>query len=249
MLKSTLLCSAIFFVFFFSLVSAVNYPTCVKYVTDEAGVITPEWKDKINNLANLIEQNTTNEVAVVTVKSLEGLTVEEYAVELFEQCGIGKESKDNGILILTAIEDRKWKIEVGYGLEGTINDARAGDIGRTYITAYFKQEKYGEGLYLAVDALNKYFEGDVTQTTDQTQEQIPDVWIIVIIVIAVVGVIFFVALISGSGDGGGSSSSDADDDDGYHGGSGGGGGGGGDSGGGGGFGGGGSGEGGAGGGW
>lgn len=165
MSRSISLLSSVFcFLFLFSIVLAVDYPNCIKYVTDTANVIEPEWKEKINALAGEIEKNTTNEIAVVTVKNLEGLSVEEYGNKLFQQCGIGKKEKNNGILILTAMDDRKWRIEVGYGLEGTINDARAGEIGRTYITEYFKQEKYGEGLYLTVEALNKYFKGEQTET-------------------------------------------------------------------------------------
>jgi len=203
--KSTLLTFSIgiAFVFFISLAQAVNFPTCVKYVTDAAGVMTPEYVDKINALSKGIDDRTTDEVAVVTVKSLEGLTVEDYGYQLFQKCGIGKKGVDNGILILTGMDDRKWRIEVGYGLEGTVNDAKAGDIGRAYITEYFKQQRYGEGLYLAVSAIDGLLEPNVTnagmtQTTLPTVGQLPpgfsSISTIVLLEAGLIIIMFVVAL-------------------------------------------------------
>ena len=195
--KSTSLFSlgiGIAFVFFISLAQAVNFPTCVKYVTDTAGVITPEYVDKINALAKGIDDRTTDEIAVVTVKSLEGLTVEDYGVQLFQKCGIGKKGKDNGILILTGMDDRKWRIEVGYGLEGTVNDAKAGDIGRAYITEYFKQQRYGEGLYLAVSAIGGLIDPNITNPEIPTAS--PTVDVSTITVMAVMGVAIFIIVIA-----------------------------------------------------
>ena len=96
------------------------------YVTDLAGVINPATRQKIELLATEVEQKTGDQIAVVTVNSLEGQTREDYAVELYKHLGIGAKGKDNGVLILIAPKDRQYKIEVGYGLEPVINDARAG---------------------------------------------------------------------------------------------------------------------------
>lgn len=78
------------------------------------------------------------------------MSVEEYAVKLFEKWGIGKKGTDNGLLILVSKNDREYKIETGYGLEGTITDARASRIGRNILEPNFKREEYGNGLYEAV---------------------------------------------------------------------------------------------------
>ena len=212
MSRLTLLLSlCLAFVFCFSIIQAVNFPACVKYVTDTAGVVTPEYSDKINALAKGIDDRTTDEIAVVTVKSLEGLTVEDYGVQLFQKCGIGKKGVDNGILILTGIDDRKWRIEVGYGLESTINDARAGDIGRNDITAYFKQEQYGEGLYQTVLDIDKFLEPNNTVETTLPSEVSPinsivsNLSIYVLLAFAVIIIMIVIGVFGGSTfDGGGS---------------------------------------------
>ena len=103
------------------------------YVTDLAGVIDPATRQKIELLATEVQQKTGAQIAVVTVNSLEGQTREDYAVDLYKHLGIGAKGKDNGVLILIAPKDRQYKIEVGYGLEPVINDARAGDVGRDMV--------------------------------------------------------------------------------------------------------------------
>src|SRR5215469_9081855 len=100
------------------------------YVTDLAGVINSATRQKIELLATEIEQKTGAQIAVVTVNSLEGETREEYAVDLYKHLGIGSKKDNKGVLILIAPKDRQYKIEIGYGLEPVINDARAGDVGR-----------------------------------------------------------------------------------------------------------------------
>jgi uncharacterized protein len=103
------------------------------YVTDLAGVINPATRQKIESLATEVQQKTGAQIAVVTVNSLEGQTRDDYAVALYKHLGIGTKGKDNGVLILIAPKDRQYKIEVGYGLEPVINDARAGDVGRDMV--------------------------------------------------------------------------------------------------------------------
>jgi uncharacterized protein len=103
------------------------------YVTDLAGVIDPATRQKIESLATEVQQKTGAQIAVVTVNSLEGQTRDDYAVDLYKHLGIGAKGKDNGVLILIAPKERQYKIEVGYGLEPVINDARAGDVGRDMV--------------------------------------------------------------------------------------------------------------------
>ena len=144
-------------------------PTLKKYVNDLANVLPAPDESRIDTLCSEIEKNWTIEIAVLTVQSTEPMSIEEYALKTFEKNGIGKKDKDNGLLIVVAIQDRKWRFEVGYGLEPIINDAKAGRIGRTYLTPYFKEEKYGEGLYYAVDAVNKVIQagGDISIISEQ----------------------------------------------------------------------------------
>ncbi|VVB86182.1 TPM domain protein [uncultured archaeon] len=127
--------------------SAVTYPTLNGFVTDNANMIDPSYKDKITQLAQDIEKNSTVEIAVVTVNSLEGESVDMYAVNLFEKAGIGKKDKDNGLLILVAKDSRDYRFEVGYGLEGTITDSMKVNIGDRIIVPNFKNGDYGKGIY------------------------------------------------------------------------------------------------------
>jgi len=123
------------------------------WVSDFASVLDPVSSQRINGLINEIEKKTSAEIAVVTVRNLEGDSVEDYAVRLFEKWGIGKKGKDNGILLLAATEDKKVKIEVGYGLEGIIPDGLAGEILDKYVIPYFRQNDYSRGLLLGTFAI------------------------------------------------------------------------------------------------
>ncbi|WP_448375161.1 TPM domain-containing protein [Fervidobacterium sp.] len=147
-----------FFVFmFFSSMSVFgdNFPSPMpyKYINDYVGVVDQEYIQKIISIGKELEEKTTAQVTAVVVKSLEGLSIEEYAVELFRKWGIGQKDKDNGVLLLVAIADREMRIEVGYGLEGAIPDGKAGRIRDEYIIPYFKQGDYSKGVYYGYLAL------------------------------------------------------------------------------------------------
>src|ERR1700730_6294474 len=104
------------------------------YVTDLAGVIAPDTRAWLEPLCREVEEKTGAQIAVVTVHSLEGESVENYAVALYKQLGVGSKSDNRGVLLLGAPGDHKYRIEVGYGLEPVINDARAGDAGRAMVS-------------------------------------------------------------------------------------------------------------------
>ena len=116
------------------------------WVSDFAGIMSNETKAQISDLCTSIEKATGAEIAVVTVPSLEGMVVEEYAVKLFKEWGIGKKGKDNGVLFLIAPNERKTRIEVGYGLEPVITDGRAGEIIRETVIPFFKAGDYDQGI-------------------------------------------------------------------------------------------------------
>ncbi len=124
------------------------------WVNDFAQIIEPETKTKLEVLLSELEEKTQTEVAIVTIPSLEGGNIEQTAVEIFSQWGIGKKGKDNGILILTALKDRKVRIETGYGLEGIIPDGLAGEIIRENILPYFQEGKFSQGLESGASAVS-----------------------------------------------------------------------------------------------
>jgi len=103
------------------------------YVTDTAGVLSAEAVGKINGLCSEVDQQAKAQIAVAVVKTTEGEPIEEFANHLFAKWGVGPKGTDRGVLLVFAVQDRKRWIEVGYGLEGALNDAKAGDIGRAMI--------------------------------------------------------------------------------------------------------------------
>lgn len=116
------------------------------WVSDFAGIMSDMTKSQIDALSAEVKKTTGAEIAVVTVSSLEGMSVEEYAVKLFKQWGIGEKGKDNGVLFLIAPNEHKTRIEVGYGLEPVITDGRAGEIIRETVIPFFKAEDYDQGI-------------------------------------------------------------------------------------------------------
>jgi uncharacterized protein len=149
-------CAALALPFATSLVGAQNFPDYMGYVNDYAGLLSPAAKTQLDARLTQLEKDTTAEVAVVTVKSLEGDSVDDYAVRLFEKWKIGKKGKDNGVLFLVALDDRKMRIEVGYGLEPVITDGRAGRIRDNDVIPRFKQGDYEGGILAGVDSIEKY---------------------------------------------------------------------------------------------
>ena len=103
-------------------------PTRDIYAQDYGDVLSRETESRINRLSTEMNSRTRAQIAVVTIPSLEGEAIEEYSLALFRQWGIGDRKLNNGILILVAVAEKKSRIEVGYGLEGAVNDAKAGRI-------------------------------------------------------------------------------------------------------------------------
>ena len=129
------------------------------YVTDLAGVIAPDTKARLEALCLEVETKTGAQLAVVTVRSLDGQSVEDYAVDVYKQFGIGSKGDNRGALLLVAPDEHKYRIEVGYGLEPVINDARAGDAGRAMIP-WLRQGNYSAAIDAATWTLAKYIADD-----------------------------------------------------------------------------------------
>jgi uncharacterized protein len=158
---------SISFICFLSPVHAqdVDYPDYIGYVNDFAGLLDAASRSDLETLIDGIEKGTGAEIAVVTIDSLEGITIEEYAVELFEYWGIGKADEDNGLLVLVALLEREVRIEVGYGLEGIITDLEVGRIIDEIIVPNFKEENYNRGIYDAVVTISNQIYGEEELTS------------------------------------------------------------------------------------
>jgi len=137
-------------------VSAQDFPALTGYVNDGAGLLSPQGKDELESQLAQLEKDTTAQVFVATVKSLEGDSIEDYASRLFEKWKIGQKDKDNGVLFLVALDDHKMRIEVGYGLEPVITDGRAGRIRDDDVIPLFKKNDYEGGIKAGVASIEKY---------------------------------------------------------------------------------------------
>jgi uncharacterized protein len=181
------------------------------YVTDLAGAITAETKTRLEALCTELGQKTGAQMAIVTVHSLEGQSVENYAVDLYKQLGVGAKQDNRGVLLLVSPDERKYRIEVGYGLEPVINDARAGDAGRAMVP-FLRQGEFSSAIEIAAWQLAKYIADDrgvtltgrpparpVRQQRDNGSGGFPT-WLIIGIFL----LIWFMGRSSGSGRGGGS---------------------------------------------
>ena len=131
-------------------VVTVKLNTQTKPVNDFANIFKPAEIKKITSLINKLEKITSAEIAVVTIDSLEGKTLEKFANELFNEWGIGKEDKNNGVLFLINVADKKFRIEVGLGLESVITPQFISNTSEKYIVPNFKLGKYSRGTYLAL---------------------------------------------------------------------------------------------------
>ncbi|MBI3335214.1 MAG: TPM domain-containing protein [Candidatus Portnoybacteria bacterium] len=126
------------------------------FVNDFASILSPEFRASLEQDLQDFEKETDAEIAVATISSLEGEPIEDFAVKLFEEWGIGKKEKNNGVLLLIAKDEREVRLEVGYGLEPYITDGRAGRIIRDEITPHFRNGAYDEGVKEAVGKIKNY---------------------------------------------------------------------------------------------
>jgi len=142
------------------------------YVTDLAGVIPGETRQRLEALCTELEQKTGAQLAIVTVRSLDDRPVEDYAVDLFKHLGVGAKKQDTGVLLLVAPNDRKYRVEAGYALEPIITDARAGDAGRAMVPL-LRQNDYGSAIEVAAWQLAKYIADDKGITLSGTPPRRP----------------------------------------------------------------------------
>lgn len=144
-------------VVFFMLCAVVSYaakfPKATGYVNDFAGVIEDSKQREIESLLRDVEKKTTTEIVIAAVPKCAPMDSFTYRTELFKEWGIGKSKKDNGLLLLLCMEERRIEIEVGYGLEGVITDGIAGEILDKYVKPDFKEGKFGEGFLRGAHAI------------------------------------------------------------------------------------------------
>lgn len=149
--------SKTFVVFLFFLLCIPNVYAIVDatddfYVNDYANVLSYETEKYILDKSIQLYQNNGAQIVVVTVNDMDGLPIEDYALELFRKFGIGDEDKDNGLLILVSVSERELRVEVGYGLEGILPDSKVGRLEDNYMIPYLKGNDWDNGIKNGYDA-------------------------------------------------------------------------------------------------
>lgn len=168
-------------------------PVIKKYVVDETGTLSASQKNSLMTKLVDFEKATSNQIIVYIIPTLNGEPIENVAVEIARKNKIGKKDKNNGALLLIAMNDRKMRIEVGYGLEGALTDALSSQIIRKDLQPNFKAGRYYEGIDKAIDDMMAATKGEFTGdgTTGKKKEIGGIIFVIFIFIF-----IFFVIIIS-----------------------------------------------------
>lgn len=203
-----------------TLYESVLAPEVLKdvYVYDQGEFISDDQEEVINNLLVQLEEKTTIEFAVITIPSLNDLTIEQYAVRLGNKLGIGKAGEDNGILLLVSKTDTKVRLEIGPGLQGFLTDSKCGRILDKFFVPSREKDEYDDACFNTVNAvinaiadseeyefsgiegLNKELAVDADETGELTAK---DIWIIILVIIGLIILEFATGYMFGDGFGDG----------------------------------------------
>ena len=172
---------------------AVNYPTLSGRIVDQANIISAATRSSIEPKLVDLEAKSGIQLVVATVATLEGQEIEPYANELFRSWKLGEKTKNNGVLLLVAPNERRVRIEVGYGLEGTLTDALSKVIITNAITPRFKAGDFSDGISRGVDDIITVLTTDASEwqkrpplRLDSQQTTDPTTWFLIAALIALV---------------------------------------------------------------
>jgi uncharacterized protein len=172
----TLLISLVAALFFFSgLAFAFDFPPLTGRVVDQAGVMNAQSRAEVETKLKDLEDKSGIQLVVATVKSLQGGDIESYANELFRSWKLGQAQKNNGVLLLVAPAEHKVRIEVGYGLEGTLTDALSSVIIQSAIIPRFKTGDFSGGIERGVDGIISVLSGDTADWQPKSEVRTEDI--------------------------------------------------------------------------
>ena len=141
----------------------LTFPPLEGRVVDQARLLSPASEQEITARLEALERDTTDQVVVVTVPSLQGHEIEDYGYQLGRAWGIGRQDKDNGVLLVIAPDEKKVRIEVGYGLEPVLTDAMSALIIQNAILPSFREGNYERGITQGIDAIDDQLRLDPTE--------------------------------------------------------------------------------------
>ncbi|QCD52536.1 TPM domain-containing protein [Campylobacter sp. RM16192] len=152
----------------------LNFPPLTGRVVDEANILSQGAKENLTKILANHESNTTNQVVVVTLNSLQGRSLEEYSLELGRYWAIGQKDKDNGVLLVIAPNEKEIRIEVGYGLEASLTDAITHEIIQRVILPKFKDGNFEQGILDGVTKIIDFIDDD--SSNDYVTDPIEDMF-------------------------------------------------------------------------
>ncbi len=168
-------------------------PDPPRLVNDFAGLFSEQERGRLESKLVAFNDSTSTQIAVVTLTSLDGYPIDDYAFKLGEAWGIGRQGKNNGALVLVAKNDRKVFIATGYGLEGAIPDALAKRIVETQVVPAFREGAYYRGVDEAVNTMIGLASGEYS-AEDVRKEKKPSVWLPIVFFILMMAFVFFNAI-------------------------------------------------------
>jgi uncharacterized protein len=176
----------------------IRFPELTGRVVDNANLINAQLEATLT--AQLVEHEnaTSNQIVVVTLPDLQGYTIEEYGYQLGRHWAIGQKDKNNGVLLIVAKQERKVRIEVGYGLEGTLTDALAANIIHTVILPEFKRGNFEAGVSGGVTAIIGVLSGEYASPRERNQKAISPLLVMFIFGFLLLGILLPALLAGGS---------------------------------------------------
>lgn len=183
----------------------IRFPALTGRVVDQAGLLTPEKEAELTTRLEALETDTSDQLVVVTVDSLQGLEIEDYGYRLGRTWGIGQAEDDNGVLLIVAPEERKVRIEVGYGLEPVLTDGLSALIIHNEILPSFREGHFERGIEQGVTAIDDQLRLDPAEAQARAAAAVkPKAGVPVgpLIMIGVVFFLMFIGLIGGLSGGG-----------------------------------------------
>jgi uncharacterized protein len=161
------------------------------WVHDNAGILSQQTIGQLEAMLKAERDSTSNQIAVLLMKNLEGGDIDEFANRVFNTWKLGDEKKDNGVLFLIAMDEKQMRIEVGAGLEGVLTDIQSSQINRNEVAPYFRQGQYEEGVVHGVFSVIQTIKGEYKNESPVKRKakrgRSPWVTIIILIVIIAIG--------------------------------------------------------------
>jgi len=168
--------------FFINCIFAQEFPKLSKYANDFTNTLTTEEINQINSGLHSFDDSTSNQVVFLMINSLNGYPIEMYTYETAEQNGIGTKENSNGVLFFVAKNDRKLRIEVGYGLEGALPDALASSIIRNDVAPYFRKNQYYKGTIAGLNGILAATRGEYKSKPKSDKENKLPIGLIIFII-------------------------------------------------------------------